>query len=320
VTAEQLTRGVVALFGIDAIRELEISLEFVLANSECMLQESRLFLKGTNLARVSTSREVLTSPRESEPTAGASSTPEANGLGVSDADRHYPSIEGGGPLDGSALPETCLICASSDNVIGGKSPSSREFETESPTFQGLPLDLDPRSGEVMVVGEQDIAIDVNPALPADIKAILQDSQADYSTFYASSQVKEAPDLERGTVAAGGNNRPDTRTLSLAVAVALLAGVTAPVQAGSSGPEPLPPLRTEIGGSYEEDTRHLQLSISYENLARILIVCVACLVTLYACHRYTKRRPPTGGEPLHPIPEEDTTVQRERPGPRYYQGP
>jgi hypothetical protein len=88
----------------------------------------------------------------------------------------------------------------------------------------------------MAVGEQDIMIDVNPALSAGIKAILQDSQgkfprvfeggltepryyyeADYSTFYASSQVEEA-DLERGIVAAGGNNRPDTRTLSLAMAV------------------------------------------------------------------------------------------------------
>ncbi len=60
VTVEQLPKGVVALFGINAIRELGISLDFVLANSGCTLQESRL-LKGMSLARVSTSREMLTS-------------------------------------------------------------------------------------------------------------------------------------------------------------------------------------------------------------------------------------------------------------------
>ncbi len=202
-------------------------------------------------------------------------------------------------------------------MIGGESSLSREFKTESPTFQGLTLDLDPRGGEVIVVGEQDIAIDVNPALPAGIKTLLQDLpgefpsvfeggmtepryyyQADCSTSCNSSPVKEAPALERRTMAAGGNKRPDTHILYLAVAVAILAGVTAPVQAGSYGPEPLPSLHTEIGGSSAEDTGYLQLSISYENLARILIACATCLATLYACHRYTERHPPTGREPLN----------------------
>ncbi len=108
VPAKQLPRGVVALFGIDAIRELGISLDFVLANSGCHLHESRL-LMGIHLARVSTSREVLSFPSEGEPTVGASSTPEANCLEVSDVHQHCPRIEGGQLHGGSALPETCLI-------------------------------------------------------------------------------------------------------------------------------------------------------------------------------------------------------------------
>ncbi len=95
MTAEQLPNGVFALFGVDTIRELGISLIYVLANSGCALHESRL-LKGMNLARISTSREVLTAPRKSEPTAGASSTPETNCLEVSDPHQHCPSIGGGG--------------------------------------------------------------------------------------------------------------------------------------------------------------------------------------------------------------------------------
>ncbi len=69
-------------------------------------------------------------------------------------------------------------------------------------------------------------------------------KADWTTFYASSQVEEASDRAQVTVAVGGNNRPDTRALSLAVAVAILAGFTAPVQAGSNGPEPLPAYGTK----------------------------------------------------------------------------
>jgi hypothetical protein len=164
-----------------------------------------------NLARVSTSREVPTSPSGREPTAGASSTPEANYLEVGDVHQHCPSI---------------------------------------------------------VVGERDIVINVNPALPAGIKTLLQDltgefssvfeggtieprcySQADHLTFCNSSQVEQVSAPARGTLAARGNKRLDTHAPSLAVAVAILAGVTAPVQAGSYGPESLPPLHTErMGGS------------------------------------------------------------------------
>ncbi len=258
VPAEQLPRGVVALFGVDAIRELGTSLDFVLANSGCHLHESRL-LTGINLARVSTSREVLASPSECEPRVGASSTPETNVLEVSDVHQHCPSIEGGQPHGGSALPETCLICAFSDNMTGGESPTSRDLKTESSMFQGLPLDLDPRGGEVMVMGKQDTAIKVNPALPLGMRILFRDlpdefssvfeggttghryyPQANHSnTFYDDSQ--EAPDLARGTKEPVGTKRLNAHALSRAVAVAILAVVTAPAQAGSSGPEPLPSL-------------------------------------------------------------------------------
>jgi hypothetical protein len=211
VPSEQLPRGVVALFGVDAIRELGISLDFVLANSGCHLHEARL-LSGINLARLSTSREVLASPSECEPRVGASSTPEASVIEVvSDVHHHCPSSEGGQPHGGSALPETCLIGDSSDNMAGGESPTSRKLNTESPMFQGSPPDLDPRGGEVMVVGEQDTSIKVNPALTpqqiASLKVTIAEHasvfeggtighryypQANNSTFYNDSQ--EAPDL------------------------------------------------------------------------------------------------------------------------------
>jgi hypothetical protein len=191
---------------VDAIRELEISLDFVLANSGCTLQEARL-LNGTNLARASTSREVLTSPRVSKPKVGASSTPDSC-LEVSDAHHCYPSIEGGQPHGGAALPETCLICVSSDSMAGGESPTFRKLKTESPMFQGLPLDPDPRGSEVMVGGEQDAVSEVNPAMPFGMRTLFGD-------------LREAPNLARGTKEPVGTKRLDAHALSRAVAVAIL---------------------------------------------------------------------------------------------------
>jgi hypothetical protein len=149
-------------------------------------------------------------------------------------------------------------------MVGGENPTSREFKPESPMFQGSPLDSDPRGGEAMVVGEQDIAIDVNPAVPLGDKERFTDlhgefssvfeggmtehryySRADYSTFYFFPwQPKRSnPGHRAQDPSNSGYQAPASGSNGGHCSFAT------PAQADGGGPEPLPSLHTELGGTY-----------------------------------------------------------------------